>query len=101
MIEEEIKQILLDLGEDPEREGLLKTPARVRKSLEFLTRGYKQDIEKVINENPGNAELCFNIIDESQPNLSLIMKSGKSKVAVTKSLIDYLTIEKALTYRIN
>ncbi len=49
MIEEEIRQILLDLGEDPEREGLLKTPARVRKSLEFLTRGYKQDVEKVIN----------------------------------------------------
>ena len=49
MIEEEIRQILVDLGEDPEREGLLKTPARVRKSLEFLTRGYKQDVEKVIN----------------------------------------------------
>lgn len=49
MIEEEIKQILLDLGEDPDREGLIKTPARVRKSLEFLTRGYKQDVEKVIN----------------------------------------------------
>ncbi len=49
MIEEEIKQILLDLGEDPQREGLLKTPERVRKSLEFLTRGYRQDIEKVIN----------------------------------------------------
>lgn len=49
MIKEEIKQILLDLGEDPQREGLLKTPERVRKSLEFLTRGYRQDIEKVIN----------------------------------------------------
>lgn len=49
MIEEEIRQILLDLGEDPEREGLLKTPERVRKSLQFLTRGYKQDINAVIN----------------------------------------------------
>lgn len=49
MIEEEIRQILTDIGEDPQREGLLKTPERVRKSLEFLTRGYKQDIEAVIN----------------------------------------------------
>ena len=49
MIEEEIRRILLELGEDPEREGLLKTPERVRKSLQFLTRGYKQDINEVIN----------------------------------------------------
>ena len=49
MIEEEIRQILTDIGEDPQREGLLKTPERVRKSLEFLTRGYKQDVEAVIN----------------------------------------------------
>ena len=48
-IEEEIRRILLELGEDPEREGLLKTPERVRKSLQFLTRGYKQDINEVIN----------------------------------------------------
>ena len=49
MIENEIRQILLDLGEDPEREGLLKTPERVRKNLQFLTRGYKQNIDEVIN----------------------------------------------------
>lgn len=48
-MENEIKQILLAIGEDPEREGLVKTPERVRKSLEFLTRGYKQDIQTVIN----------------------------------------------------
>ncbi|MBO5760309.1 MAG: GTP cyclohydrolase I FolE [Lentisphaeria bacterium] len=48
-MENEIKQILLSIGEDPQREGLLKTPERVRKSLEFLTRGYKQDIQTVIN----------------------------------------------------
>ena len=48
-MEEEIKNILLQLGEDPEREGLKKTPERVRKSLEYLTRGYQQDLEKVVN----------------------------------------------------
>jgi len=44
-----MKEVLLKLGEDPEREGLLKTPARVEASLKFLTRGYKQDVEKVLN----------------------------------------------------
>lgn len=45
-----IRQILVDLGEDPEREGLVDTPARVEASLRFLTRGYKQDIAEVLND---------------------------------------------------
>lgn len=49
MIEEQIRQILTDIGEDPDREGLLKTPERVRRSLEYLTRGYKQDVNSVIH----------------------------------------------------
>jgi GTP cyclohydrolase IA len=44
-----IKQLLANLGEDPTREGLLETPRRVTKSLEFLTSGYKVDIDAVIN----------------------------------------------------
>ena len=48
-MEEEIRKILLSLGENPEREGLKKTPERVRRSLEYLTRGYSQNLEKVIN----------------------------------------------------
>lgn len=49
MLEDLVKQTLLEIGEDPEREGLIKTPERVARSLKFLTRGYTQDIEKVIN----------------------------------------------------
>ncbi|MCB0308709.1 MAG: GTP cyclohydrolase I FolE [Bdellovibrionales bacterium] len=49
MIESKITEILKDLGEDPNREGLLKTPFRVAKSLKFLTRGYQQDPKEVIN----------------------------------------------------
>lgn len=49
-MEKAIKQIIRDIGEDPNREGLLNTPERVKKSYEFLTRGYRQDIEKVIND---------------------------------------------------
>lgn len=48
-MQEEIRKILLALGEDPTREGLLKTPDRVEKSFKFLTRGYSQNIDDVIN----------------------------------------------------
>jgi len=48
-MEEKIKEILRELGENPEREGLLKTPDRVAKSLKFLTKGYSEDPQKVIN----------------------------------------------------
>ena len=44
-----VKQLLVELGEDPEREGLKKTPVRVAKSLTFLTRGYRQNLKAVVN----------------------------------------------------
>jgi len=43
-----IKSVLSEIGENPEREGLLKTPERVAKSMKFLTDGYKQDPTKII-----------------------------------------------------
>lgn len=42
------KHIIKDLGENPSREGLLKTPERASKALQFLTQGYRQDAEKVL-----------------------------------------------------
>jgi len=44
-----VSGILDALGENPEREGLLRTPERVEKALHFLTSGYTQDIGKVVN----------------------------------------------------
>lgn len=43
-----VKEILRLLGEDTEREGLLKTPERVAKSLQFLTKGYSQNGEEIV-----------------------------------------------------
>jgi GTP cyclohydrolase IA len=45
-----IRQLLAELGEDPTREGLLRTPNRVEKSLAFLTSGYSADIDDVLND---------------------------------------------------
>ncbi|HJO00670.1 MAG TPA: GTP cyclohydrolase I FolE [Nitrospinaceae bacterium] len=44
-----IEQVLNSLGEDPKREGLLKTPERVEKSLKFLTSGYQVNIDELVN----------------------------------------------------
>ena len=44
-----IRQLLTELGEDPSREGLLDTPKRVEKSLRFLTQGYAADVDAVLN----------------------------------------------------
>ncbi len=48
-LEEAVRTTLRELGEDPEREGLLKTAHRVAESMRFLTSGYHQDVKKVLN----------------------------------------------------
>src|SRR5450432_1664962 len=44
-----VHQLLLEIGEDPKREGLLKTPQRVAAAYEFLTSGYRIDPERLLN----------------------------------------------------
>jgi GTP cyclohydrolase I len=44
-----IKEILANLGENPERDGLVRTPERVDAALKFLTSGYRVDVQKLIN----------------------------------------------------
>jgi GTP cyclohydrolase I len=44
-----IKEVLTKLGENPEREGLVRTPERAEKALKFLTSGYTADLDKIVN----------------------------------------------------
>jgi GTP cyclohydrolase IA len=45
-----VKELLVELGEDPERDGLVNTPKRVAESLTYLTSGYKADVQQMINQ---------------------------------------------------
>ncbi len=48
-MQEHVRAMLVELGEDPTREGLLKTPDRVARALRFMTKGYEEDPKAVIN----------------------------------------------------
>mgnify|MGYP003395961391 FL=1 len=49
-VEDSVRQILAHIGEDPTREGLVKTPYRVARAYEYLTKGYDQHPKEVINK---------------------------------------------------
>src|SRR5690349_8277085 len=49
-MQEIIRQLLSELGEDPSREGLLATPRRVERAMKFLTSGYQADVDAIIND---------------------------------------------------
>jgi GTP cyclohydrolase I len=48
-LESVIDRMLRELGEDPGRDGLARTPSRVARSLRYLTSGYRQDLDKILN----------------------------------------------------
>lgn len=49
-LSEHYRAVITELGEDPEREGLLKTPERVAKAMKFLTQGYDQNPDDIVRE---------------------------------------------------
>ena len=57
-----IRQMLLNIGENPDREGLQKTPERMAKALEFLTKGYAQNPDDVVGEAIFNEECNHMVI---------------------------------------
>jgi GTP cyclohydrolase I len=48
--EELVREMIVRLGEDPDREGLVRTPARVEKAMQFLVKGYKEDPEALLRK---------------------------------------------------
>jgi GTP cyclohydrolase IA len=61
-MKEAVKAIIVGVGEDPEREGLLKTPKRVAEAMRFLTSGYNQSLEELLNDaifNEGHNEMVL------------------------------------------
>lgn len=55
-VAELVRELLVEIGEDPEREGLLKTPNRVAAAWEFLTSGYRMNMDDIINDAVFKAE---------------------------------------------
>lgn len=49
-VQELVKELLVEIGEDPDREGLAKTPERVAAAYEYLTSGYRMDLSEVVND---------------------------------------------------
>lgn len=49
-LQKKVKEMLTDIGEDPDREGLVKTPERVSKALQFLTHGYIVDPREILQQ---------------------------------------------------
>lgn len=86
LTEEAVRTILRHIGEDPDREGLVRTPARVRRSFEFLTRGYGQDPKAAINgalftEDYQEMILCKDLDFYSLCEHHLLPFIGKAHVA--------------------
>jgi GTP cyclohydrolase I len=85
--EDAVRQLLRHIGEDPEREGLARTPTRVVQAYEFLTRGYDQDPKVAINgalfteEDYQEMILCRDLDFYSLCEHHLLPFNGKAHIA--------------------
>jgi GTP cyclohydrolase I len=85
--EDAVRELLRHIGEDPEREGLARTPTRVVQAYEFLTRGYNQDPKDAINgalfteEDYQEMILCRDLDFYSLCEHHLLPFNGKAHIA--------------------
>ncbi len=89
-MEELYKQLLLEIGEDVNRDGLVKTPHRAAEAMRFLMRGYDEDIDKIINgavfeSDTNEMVLVKNIEEYSMCEHHLLPFIGKCHVAYIPS----------------
>ena len=80
---EHYTEVLKLLGEDPEREGLVKTPMRVAKAMQILTRGYTQDAHKVLTdalfeEKYNQMVIVKDLLDVRAPHASFLWQGACS-----------------------
>lgn len=85
-ISEQVRQVLLEICENPDREGLRLTPDRVERSIRFLTRGYQQSVEEVVGgaifkENHSNMVVVRDIEFYSLCEHHMLPFFGKAHVA--------------------
>jgi len=87
-MQQAVRTLLLGLGEDPDREGLVDTPKRVVKALKFLTSGYHQSLDELLNgavfhENT-NEMVLVRDIDPGRVRNLILVSDGKP----TRGVID-------------
>lgn len=97
--ENEIK--VLDIKLLSEESDKLINKITIEVPINMINGALISDISNMIDNNPGNAELLFKIYDISKQNLNITMKSSSKKISVNKQLIDFLSIDKGLQYKIN
>ena len=85
-VKELVRELLIELGEDPEREGLLRTPERVAKAYQFLCSGYTSDRNAIINQavfesEANNMIICRDIEVYSMCEHHMLPFFGKCHIA--------------------
>ena len=70
-MQELFTRLLEQIGEDPQREGLVDTPARAARAMQFLTRGYNEDLQTIVNgavfESDTDELVILSLIHISEP----------------------------------
>ena len=97
-MEETFRNLLEAIGEDPQREGLRRTPSRAARAFEFLTDGYRQDLEEIVNDAIFSSEASEIILVKdielySMCEHHLLPFIGRAHVARRLQIQEQLTVQ--------